>query len=92
MELLYNVLSTASRFLIAGSAGSLIQYMVELSSADKPEHPGWLIGAAIGFSLSCAAFTLEEKAKPPSKLHPDSIRELRDAQAADNGRGYVRAA
>ncbi len=92
MHLLYNVLRAASRFLIAGSAGSLLQYMVELNSPDKPEHLGWLLYSAVGFGLSCASLTVEEQIKPRPKLHPDSIRELREAQLHDSDRSHLRAA
>ena len=85
MYLLFNVLRATSRLLVAGAAGAVLQFLIELSRADTPEHPQWLLGAAVTFALACVSFTGEEQLKPRQNLHPESIRELRDLTGPREG-------
>jgi hypothetical protein len=82
MHLSYNLMRALSRLFAAGSGGSFVQYMVEVTVQEKPDHITWLTYTGIFFLLSLGSFLMEHRLKPPSRMHPDAIEEIRRAVAS----------
>lgn len=77
---LYHALRATARFLVAASAGSLIQYMSEVTDIEKPDHITWLVFAAVGFTLGALAFIAEGRARPADRVRlgePPALTRLK---------------